>query len=184
MKNLSLILVILLLSACGSHHDSSQSDGVVESTISDNDNNEDIDNESTDESPYVDNDEEEGDEDEETLSDEERYFAQFSDFVQSSSDVRGAVVYEGSGSYYIIETNMGYTIAEWYGGAVPFEGQTIYGQLHSYGMKYFIVINNDREVKLWIEDYMLSRDRAIEWLGEHNHLKYSDQEQFDQLDDW
>lgn len=124
--------------------------------------------------------EEEGDE----MTDEERYFAQFSNFEPSSSDVQGGVVYEGSGDYYIVETNRGYAIAERYSGML-YEGQTIYGRLNSYGMKYFINLSRDTEVKLYIEDYMLSQDQAIEWMGSHRHLKYTDQSRYDQAnDDW
>ena len=32
----------------------------------------------------------------------------------------------------------------------------------------------DSEVKIYIEDYMLSEASAIRWLGEHNHLKSRD----------
>ena len=37
---------------------------------------------------------------------------------------------------------------------------------------------NDSEVKVYIEDYMLSDDRAIEWMGEHGRLKVEDQRQY------
>ena len=121
---------------------------------------------------------------EDEMSDEGRYFAQFSNFEPSSSDKKGVVVYEGQGDYYIIETTSGYIIAERYSGML-YEDHTIYGPLHSYGFKYCIDLNRDSEVKLYIEDYMLSQDRAIEWMGEHNHLKYYDQSRYDEANnDW
>ena len=113
------------------------------------------------------------------MSEEERYFAKFSNFEPSSSDRKGVVVYEGQGDYYIIETTSGYVIAERYSGLL-YEDHTIYGRLHSYGFKYFIDLNRDSEVKLYIEDYMLSQDRAIEWMGEHHKLKYYDQSRYDE----
>ena len=121
---------------------------------------------------------------EDEMTDEERYLAQFNNFEPSSSDVQGGVVYEGSGDYYIVETNRGYVIAERYSGML-YEGQTIYGRLNSYGMKYFINLSRDSEVKLYIEDYMLSQDQAVEWMGNHRHLKYTDQSRYDQSNnDW
>jgi len=66
-----------------------------------------------------------------------------------------------------------------------YEDQTIYGRLHSYGSKYFINLSRDSEVKLYIEDYMLSQESAVEWMGEHNKLKYSDQSSYDEANsDW
>ena len=50
---------------------------------------------------------------------------------------------------------------------------------------YFINLNRDSEVKLYIEDYMLTQERAVEWMGEHNKLKYSDQSSYDEANsDW
>ena len=120
--------------------------------------------------------------DEEEMTEEERYFAQFSNFEPDYNDRKGVVVYEGQGDYYIIETSSGYVIAERYSG-ILYEDHTIYGQLHSYGFKYFIDLNRDSEVKLYIEDYMLSQDRAVEWMGEHHHLKYYDQTRYDEAND-
>ena len=121
---------------------------------------------------------------EEEMSEEERYFAQFSNFEPDYNDRKGIVVYEGQGDYYIIETSGGYVIAERYSG-ILYEDQTIYGPLHSYGSKFFIDLNRDSEVKLYIEDYMLTQERAVEWMGEHHHLKYYDQTRYDEANsDW
>ena len=129
---------------------------------------------------YYDDDEYEN----EQMTEEERYFAQFSNFEPSGSDTKGVVVYEGSDDYYVIETNRGYTIAERYSGWL-YEGHTLYGRLNSYGFKYVIDLNRDSEIKLYLEDYMLSKDQAIEWMGEHHHLNYSDQSNYDSNNsDW
>lgn len=126
----------------------------------------------------------EDEDEEEQMTDEKRYFAQFSNFEPNSSDTKGVVVYEGSGDYYIIETNRGYTIAERYSGWL-YEGHTLYGRLNSFGFKYVIDLNRDSEVKLYLEDYMLSKDQAIEWMGEHHHLNYRDQSDYDSYNsDW
>lgn len=173
------ILSLLFLVACtnnnstsGQMSSSNESDCYVieEDTVIEDDNT-DEESEEYDEDGFV---------EEEELSDEEKFFNSFDNFEPSGSDVKGVVVYEGSSSYYIIETNMGFTIAEWYGGAIPVVGQTIYGKLNSFCMNYFIILNNERETQLWIEDYWKSKDSAIEWLGEHNHLNYYDQSRYDE----
>lgn len=87
--------------------------------------------------------------DDEEMSEEERYFAHFSNFEPGYNDRKGVVVYEGQGDYYIIETTGGFVIAERYSG-ILYEDHTIYGPLHSYGFKYFIDLNRDSEVKLYI----------------------------------
>ena len=131
--------------------------------------------------------EEEAEEDTEEDTEEDFYqdelLSRYDNFEPDNSDVKGVVVYEGANSYYIIETHMGYTIAEWFGGAIPMEGQTIYGQLNNFCMNYFIILNTDSETQLWIEDYWRSKDSALEWLAEHNHLKYYDQSRYDEAKD-
>ncbi len=41
----------------------------------------------------------------------------------------------GCGSRYVVETPAGYVLLERYGGHDPSNGETIVGDLHSYGMK-------------------------------------------------
>ena len=120
---------------------------------------------------------------EEEMSEEDRYFAKFSNFNRSYSDREGEVVYEGRGDYYVIETSSGYVIAERRSGPL-YEGNRIYGQLHSTGYNYFINKSFDSEIALDIEDYYLSESRVIDWLGEHDKLKYSDQSQYDEENDY
>ena len=49
---------------------------------------------------------------------------------------KGVVVYYRQGcDYYIVETNMGYTLLEWYGGNDPNEGDILVGDYETYGMK-------------------------------------------------
>jgi len=46
----------------------------------------------------------------------------------NASAAKGVVVYYKSGcDYYIVETNMGYVLLEWYGGNDPSEGDTLVG---------------------------------------------------------
>jgi hypothetical protein len=60
----------------------------------------------------------------------------------------------------IFETRSGYVLAEQYSGTF-LEGWRVYGSLHSYGFKNVKVNNND--ARIYIEDYMASKDKAIEW---------------------
>lgn len=78
---------------------------------------------------------------------------------------KGVVVYDrGCSSRIIIETSLGYVLAEWYGGGIPYEGDTLVGEINSYGMKDLFILNRDRDTRLWIDDYMLSRRRVVEKL--------------------
>ena len=76
---------------------------------------------------------------------------------------KGVVVAYPSGcDYYIVETNIGYALLEWFGGNDPIEGDTLVGDFESYGMKNIYNITVDRETRVWVEDYMLSESSVIE----------------------
>lgn len=76
---------------------------------------------------------------------------------------KGTVVYYKSGcDYYIVETNMGYVILEWYGGNDPSEGDVLAGDYETYGMKAIYNISASSETKVWVEDFWLSKSSAIE----------------------
>jgi len=92
-------------------------------------------------------------------------------FTLSQTMIGGYVVLDHyeckSSDHIVIETNMGYTIAEVYRGySETYSGKIIYGDLHSYGFK--LIYNSDGvEIgKLWIDDYMVSDSRALEWCYE------------------
>jgi len=108
--------------------------------------------------------------------------SKYSNYEPSSNDCEGIVVYEGRGDYFIVETRRGFTVLEVYNG-ILYEDQKVKGKLNSYNWHYILNVNRDSEVRVYIEDYMLSAERAIEWLGEHNKLKYNDQEIYDREND-
>lgn len=86
-------------------------------------------------------------------------------FLASASAfaAKGVVVLYKSGcSYYIVETNMGYAILEWYGGNDPSRGDVLAGDFETYGMKDIYNLSADAETKVWVEDFWLSKTRAIE----------------------
>jgi hypothetical protein len=72
------------------------------------------------------------------------------------------VLYKPGCSYYIVETNMGYAILEWYGGNYPRRGDVVAGDFETYGMKDIYNLSADAETKVWVEDFWLSKTRAIE----------------------
>ena len=76
---------------------------------------------------------------------------------------KGVVVLHKSGcDYYIVKTNNGYAILEWYGGNDPSEGDVLVGDFETYGMKDIYNLTADDETSVWIEDFWLSKSRAIE----------------------
>ena len=83
----------------------------------------------------------------------------------SADGVRGVVVYDkGCGSRLIIETALGYVLAEWYGGNSPSKGDVIVGEINGYGLKAVYNLTAKAGSRLWIDDYMLSRGRVLEKL--------------------
>ena len=84
-----------------------------------------------------------------------------------SSQGQATVVFRKRGcDYMILENNSGYIIAEWMGGNDPDQGDNIGGNLNSYGTKEFYNLSRNSETKLWIDDFMLSKDRALEKIND------------------
>jgi hypothetical protein len=85
--------------------------------------------------------------------------------VAYADAVKGIVVFDkGCGSRIIIETRLGYILAEWYGGNLPAEGDVLVGELNSYGFKDIYNLTSDASSRLYIDDYMMSRSRVTERL--------------------
>lgn len=107
-------------------------------------------------------------------------YSNYSNYEETDNCVEGVVVYEGDDDYYIVETRRGYTVLERRSGSL-WEGHKVRGELNRYGTKYLINRNRDSEVRVYIEDYALSEDDALEWMGENDHLKDDDQEAYDAI---
>jgi hypothetical protein len=95
----------------------------------------------------------------------------YDNYEETYSCVDGVVEYEGKSDYYLIKTAKGYTIAEQFRGRFLSVGDSVRGPLNSFGFKYIIQKNTDREMRIYIEDYMLKKCRAFEWLRSHDKLK-------------
>lgn len=85
----------------------------------------------------------------------------------SAERMVGGVVAYTDGDYVIFYTRMGYAVAEYYGGYyVLDEDDRVVGDIDSFGFKDIYCPAKDRSVRVYIDNYMLSRDRALEWLFE------------------
>ena len=77
------------------------------------------------------------------------------------------VVFRKSGcDYMILENSNGYIIGEWMGGNDPDKGDNISGNFNSFGTKDFYNTTNQSDSRLWIDDYMLSKESALEKINE------------------
>jgi hypothetical protein len=78
--------------------------------------------------------------------------------VLKPSSCRGYFLADGdSGGIYLLE---------WYGGFEPDVGESILGDLRSYGFKDVYYPKSRSKGRVYVDDYMLSRSRAIEKLAE------------------
>lgn len=76
---------------------------------------------------------------------------------------KGVVVYNKIGcDYYIVETNKGFALLEWFGGNDPNEGDTLVGDFERYGSKDIYNITADRKTRVWVEEFWLSKEEVIE----------------------
>ena len=76
---------------------------------------------------------------------------------------KGVVILNKSGcDFFVAETSGGYALLEWYGGNDPYEGDTIVGDYEAYGFKDIYNTTRDAELKVWVEDYWLSKSSVLE----------------------
>lgn len=76
---------------------------------------------------------------------------------------KGVVAYIKSGcSYYIVETQMGFALLQWFGGSSPSRGDVLAGDYESYGMKDIYNLTQDSETKVWVDNFWMSKDRVVE----------------------
>ena len=67
--------------------------------------------------------------------------------------------------YFVADGPQGYYLLEWYGGHDPSKGDGIFGELSSFGFKD-VMYEGGQDGKVYIDDYMLSKDRVIEKIRE------------------
>jgi len=86
-------------------------------------------------------------------------------FANSSTvfAAKGTVKYtSGSCSWYLVGTPSGFALLQWYGGNMPSRNDVIVGDYESFGMKKLYNLSKDSETSAWVDNFWLSRDRAIE----------------------
>jgi hypothetical protein len=57
-------------------------------------------------------------------------------------------------------------LMEWYGGHVPSKGDNLAGDFRGYGFKEVFVLPGGTNMRVWLDDYMLSQSSAIEKLSD------------------
>jgi hypothetical protein len=72
----------------------------------------------------------------------------------------------GCRSYFLADGPKGYYLLEWYGGHSPSVGDIILGDLGGYGFKDVFYPSIGSTGRIYVDDYMLSRSRAIEKYSE------------------
>ena len=81
------------------------------------------------------------------------------------ASARGEVTRRISGcDYFLVETRAGFDLLEWYGGHDPDKGDMIVGNFESYGFHDVIDETSDQSIRIYTEDFMLSKSSALEKL--------------------
>jgi hypothetical protein len=80
----------------------------------------------------------------------------------------GNVSHRVSGcAWFLVDLPSGFVLMEWYGGNDPDKGDEVVGKMETYGMKTIFNTTVDEEFRVWIDDFMLSKNRALEKLYEN-----------------
>ena len=80
---------------------------------------------------------------------------------------KGIVTHRISGcDYFVVETSKGYDLLEWYGGWDPDKGDVLVGVFEQYGMHDINDPTVDEELTVWVEDYYLTKEDALDKLAE------------------
>ena len=98
-------------------------------------------------------------------------FLLFTSFLGTAFAEKGEVVYiKSSCDYFIVESESGdYVLLEWHGGNIPNKGDIVVGDFESYGFANLYNLTADSELQVWIEDYWLWKEDALEQYFEYCH---------------
>ena len=81
---------------------------------------------------------------------------------------KGTVSYTISGcDYYVVAAKSGFAVLEWYGGHEFDKGDLIIGKFESYGFHDVFDYTGDQQSHVWVEEYYLSKEEALEKLSDH-----------------
>lgn len=89
-------------------------------------------------------------------------------YSNPQSAIRGVVTTKiESCDYFLVYTNMGYILMEArFFGDEPEIGDYVYGELHTYNSRKIWNETKEEEMNVWIEDWGLSKGKALEQLVE------------------
>lgn len=80
---------------------------------------------------------------------------------------RGVVSHRISGcDYFVVATKTDYDLLEWFGGHDPDKGDILIGNYESYGFHDIYDETADATLRVWTEDYSLTKEDALEKLAE------------------
>jgi hypothetical protein len=84
-----------------------------------------------------------------------------------AASVKGTITHRISGcDYFIVQIRSSFSILEWYGGHDPDKDDVLFGEMSTYGMKTIRDQTADESIKVWVEDYGLTKEDALEKLVE------------------
>lgn len=90
-------------------------------------------------------------------------FSTFTNTTNAMADNAIVVVYKsGCKSYFLADGENGYYLLEWYGGYDPTENDLIVGDINSFGFKDVSYPRKQRTGRVYVDDYNLSKQRALE----------------------
>lgn len=78
------------------------------------------------------------------------------------SDISVVAYLRGCHDYFLASGPKGYYLLEWYGGYTPDKGDTIAGDLDSYGLKDVAYPGQGEKGRVYVDDYWLSKSRATD----------------------
>ena len=88
-------------------------------------------------------------------------------FTVTAALEKATVILRVSGcAYFLADGPRGIYVLEWYGGHDPERGETIIGDVGSYGFKDVYYLEKKKEGRLYVDDYLLSKSTALEKLAE------------------
>jgi hypothetical protein len=87
--------------------------------------------------------------------------------VPSADAARALVVHRISGcDYFMVQSGRLYDLLEWYGGHDPDKDDVIVGKFETYGMADIYDETADEELRVWVEEYSLAKEDALEKLAD------------------
>ena len=73
---------------------------------------------------------------------------------------------EAHSDWFLIESSSGLALVEWFGGVLPFADQKFYGDVDKFGFVELTSKVGAKKMKVWVDDYMLSNQKANKKLAE------------------